>query len=108
MSDTEYNDKSATVLPFRKPSRFLEDPRPEVIKAIFMLDGEIRTAATLSIGVALRTYDNAGLKIVPTREVLFAIGDESNPERTTFSIPADMLRDMMVQRFPEFIEACKQ
>lgn len=108
MTDTESNGESAMVLPFRKPLKLLEDPRPEVVKALFMLDGEVRTAATLSIGVMLRTHDHAGRPIIPTKEVLFAIGDENNPERATFSIPADMLRDMMVQRFPEFIEACKQ
>lgn len=96
----------ATVLPFKKRSTFLEEPRPERIQSVFMLDREIRTLAILSIGVIVRERDNTGLKIEPCREVMFAIGDTNDPERTTFSVPPTMAKDLR-NRLDEFIAACE-
>lgn len=97
MSDTVSNERAPALL---------TKPMPERIASIIMLDGKIRTLAVLSVGVHIRWYDNYNLPIVPIKEVLFAIGDEENPERTTFSVPAstaEAIRD----RLNEFIMACQ-
>lgn len=103
MSDTV---SKADVIPFKKRSTFLEKPMPERIQSVYMLDGEMRTLSILSIGVTLRTQDNRGLKIVPQKEVMFAIGDNIDPERTTFSVDASSAKAIR-DRLDEFIAACE-
>lgn len=106
MSDMGSN-RSATILPFRKSLVFLAEPMPERIHSVFMLDGQFRTLGLLSIGVILRTHDNIGMRIVPTKEIMFAIGDDKEPERAVFSVGVGMA-EAIQQRLIEFIAACKE
>ena len=82
---------------------FLPQPMPE---RIYSMDGGIRKLAMISVGVCLRTTDNGGRKIIPTKEVLFAIGPENDPMASTFSVPASMAKAIR-DRLDEFIKACE-
>lgn len=100
------NGNKADVIPFKKRATFLEQPRPERIYNVYMVDGEMRTSSMLSVGVILRTHDNAGLRIAPCKEVMFAIGDDVDPERSASSLNVTMAKALR-DRLDEFIAACE-
>jgi hypothetical protein len=59
-----------------------------------------------SVGLQVITETTDGLKIVPTKAVVFAFGTGENPEERVFDISPKWARDM-AQRLVEFAAAAE-
>ena len=87
---------------------FLPEPRPErICKLIHNKDESLPTKGpVLSVGLQIVTETCDGLKIVPTKQIVFAIGTEENPEEKIFEIPPIFAR-AMAGRLVEFADAAE-
>ena len=82
---------------------FLSEPRPEKICALSWLPGGgSETYSILTIGLTVTTYTPGGLKIVPTKEIRFAIGKKDDEESSVQNVPISMARDLAAR----IIEMC--
>lgn len=88
-------------------TNFLPRPRRLVFQTITNASGgTYQVVSVLSVGVFLRTKSNGGLRIVPVKEVLLAIGDGDNTEKVLHSIDADSAK-LLRDRLDEFIKVCE-
>ena len=86
-------------------SNFLPLPLPERICNMSYLEPH-KPQDMLSVGLQIITQ-SGGLKIIPTKEVVFAIGKTGNAEEHCFGVPISMARTLAA-RIMEFCDAADQ
>ena len=81
-------------------------PKPERIVNMSFFPLSDQRSAMLTVAVEQITENDAGLKLVPHKEVVFAIGTVGNPVDKQFALMPSMARDLAkrIIEFCDFIE----
>lgn len=80
----------------RPLGNFLPDPFPERIIKLGLAPVNDQNPM-LSIGLQTITKSMDGLKVVPHKAVVFAMGTQAEPEQQVFDVPLSMMRDIALR-----------